>query len=80
MIMGKLEINVLPVDIDGESEVPDEFIPESPDELVGQRIDFIVQISRAFDLPANFCKDIFCEYTFFLGDEKYSTDTVPGKC
>ena len=79
-IMGKLEINVIPVDIDGESEIPEDMIPDSPDELIDQRMDFIVQISRAFELPEDFCKDIFCEYSLFLGDEKFTTTTVLGKC
>jgi hypothetical protein len=41
-IMGKLELNVIPVDVDGESEVPDDMIPEDPTDLIGQRMDFIV--------------------------------------
>ena len=78
-IMGKLKINIIPVDQDGESEVPDDMIPENPDDLIGQRIDFKVEISQALDLPEDFCKDIHCEYTFFLGEEKYTTTTVEGK-
>lgn len=77
--MGKLDINIIPVDQDGEGEVPDDMIPESPEDLVGQRIDFKVQITRAFELPEDFCKDIHCEYTFFLGEEKYTTNIVLGK-
>ena len=30
VIMGKLEVNIIPVDEDGESEIPDENIPDSP--------------------------------------------------
>lgn len=41
-IMGKLEINVVPVDIDGESDIPDDMIPEDPVDLIGNRIDFVV--------------------------------------
>ena len=41
-IMGKLEINVVPVDIDGESDIPDDMIPEDPIDLIGNRIDFVV--------------------------------------
>jgi hypothetical protein len=78
-IMGKLELNVIPVDVDGESEVPDDMIPEDPTDLVGQRMDFIVQITKAIDLPQDFCQDIYCEYTFFLGEEKFTTEVVPGK-
>ena len=77
--MGKLEINVIPVDVDGESEVPDDMIPDDPTDLIGQRMDFIVQISKAIELPPDFCQDVYCEYTFFLGEEKFTTETVPGK-
>jgi len=77
--MGKLEINILPVDIDGESEVPDDFIPEQPEDLIGNRIDFIVQITKAIDLPEDFCKNVFCEYQFFLSEDKYTTKTIEGK-
>ena len=78
-IVGKLEINLIPVDEDGESEVPDENFPDSPEELIDRRIDFLVNIIRAFDLPEDFCKDPFCEYTFFLSEERFSTPSVPGK-
>ena len=78
-IMGKLDVNIVPVDEDGESEISDEMIPDSPDELEGRRIDFIVQISKAFDLKEDFCKDVFCEYSFFLDEQKFSTQISLGK-
>lgn len=33
--MGKIEVNIIPVDEDGESEVPEDKIPDEPEELVG---------------------------------------------
>ena len=54
-------------------------IPDSPHDLVGQRIDFIINIVRAYDLPINFCKDVFIEYTFYLDNEKYETIKIQGK-
>jgi hypothetical protein len=54
-------------------------IPDSPLELTGQRIDFIVNIVRAYDLPIDFCKDVFIEYTFYLDSEKYDTVKIVGK-
>jgi len=77
--MGKIEINVIPVDEDGESEVPEDMVPESPEDLINRRIDFIVSINRVFDLPADFCKDVFCEYTFYSSEEKFSTAPFEGK-
>lgn len=41
-IMGKLDINIVPVDADGESDIPDDLVPEAAEELVGQRVDFLV--------------------------------------
>lgn len=78
-VMGKLEVNVMPIDEDGESEIAEDRIPDEPSELVGQRIDFVVEISKAIDLPDNFCKDVYCEYTFFLSEEKFATTQVIGK-
>ena len=73
-------MNIEPVDEDGVSEIADEMIPESPMELVNQRIDFNVIISKVFDLPPNFCKDVYVEYTFYLNNEiKYHTETIIGK-
>lgn len=37
-------------------------------------------ITRVFDLPPNFCKDVYCEYTFYLNNEKkYQTGIITGK-
>ena len=77
--MGKLDVNVIPTDEEGEPDIPEEKVPEDPSELIGQRIDFVVEINKAMDLPDNFCKDVFCEYTFFLSEEKFSTTQILGK-
>jgi len=45
--MGKLEVNIMPVDEDGESEVSEDIIPEEPEDLIGKRIDFVVDIKQA---------------------------------
>lgn len=78
-ICGKLEINVSPVDTDGESEVPEDNFPDDPMDLLGQRIDFVVEIKKAIDLPADFCKDVYCEYQFYIDDDKYQTVKILGK-
>jgi hypothetical protein len=46
---------------------------------VGQRIDFVVNITRAYELPDDFCKDVYCEYQFYLDNEKYRTQKIMGK-
>ena len=77
--MGKLEVNIMPVDEDGESEVSEDIIPEEPEDLIGKRIDFIVEIKQATKLPKNFCRDVYCEYKFFLSDEIYQSAKILGK-
>lgn len=59
---GKLEVNVVPIDADGNDELADEDLPDAPEDLLNRRIDFLVQIKGAKDLPSNFCKDVFVEY------------------
>jgi hypothetical protein len=33
--MGKLDVNIIPVDEDGESEIPEDKIPEEAEDIVG---------------------------------------------
>ena len=54
-------------------------IPDEPEDLEGQRIDFLIDIKQATDLPDNFCRDVYCEYQFFLDEEKYSSVKILGK-
>lgn len=76
-VHGKLEINIIPVNSEGGEDL--EFIPDDPTDLIDQRIDFVVQISRATDLPENLCRDVYAEYSFYLDQTKYRTNTVAGK-
>jgi hypothetical protein len=78
-LVGKLEVNILPTDETGWDEPPEDLIPYLPADLIGKRIDFAVIIERSIDLPDNFCRDVYCEYTFFLDDQVYSTPVIPGK-
>ena len=59
---GQLDVNVIPVDPDGNEDLADEDLPDAPEELLNRRIDFLVNIERARNLPGNFCKDVFVEY------------------
>ena len=44
-VFGKLKINVIPVDPSGSEDLPDEMIPDEPEDLIGtERIDFVVKI------------------------------------
>ena len=59
---GSLEVNLIPVDAEGNEDIADEDLPEQPEDLMDRRVDFLVNISRASDLPSNFCKDVFVQY------------------
>ena len=59
---GQLDVNIIPVDADGNEELADEDLPDAPEDLLNRRIDYKVCIERARDLPSNFCKDVFVEY------------------
>lgn len=39
---GKLEVNVVPVDQDGNEDIPDEDLPDSPEDLLNRRLDYQV--------------------------------------
>lgn len=78
-IVGKLDVNIIPCCEDGDTELPDEMLPENPEDIIGQRIDFIVDIKKASDLPEDFCKDIFCKYQIYLGEEEFATKPILGK-
>ena len=41
---GKLDVNIIPVDAEGNDDIPDEDVPEQPEDLLNRRIDFLVQI------------------------------------
>jgi hypothetical protein len=73
-------VNIIPVDEDGISEVSEDLISDNPLDLVNQRIDFVIEIKRAFDLPIDFCKDVYCEYSFYINDDvKFTTIKIEGK-
>ena len=59
---GQLDVNIIPVDAQGNEDIPEDDLPAEPSELLDRQIDFIVSIERARDLPSNFCKDVFVEY------------------
>ncbi len=50
------------MDADGNEDLADEDLPDAPEDLLNRRIDYVVSIERARDLPSNFCKDVFVEY------------------
>lgn len=78
-VVGKLDVNIIPTDESGWDEPPDDLLPEAPEDLNNQRIDFAVTVNKAIDLPEELCKDVYCEYSFYQDDQNYSTPIIPGK-
>ena len=60
--VGNLTIDVIPFNED-ESEFDE--VPDSPEELIGQPINYKVFIKEATNLPDNFCINCYVEYTSF---------------
>jgi len=77
-IVGKVHINIVPCTEDGSEDIPEEELPEDPSELCNRPIDFKVKITHLSNLPENFGRNIFCEYKFYLDDQKYLTSIQPG--
>ena len=58
-----LQVKIYPVDSDGVgSEAP--MTPINPESLIGQRIDFVVHVMGAQDIPKQFCNVVYCRYVF----------------
>lgn len=71
-------INISPTDADGhasESPLADKI--ETPEDLLGERIDFIIKVSEAKGLPEELCRDPFVTFGFYL-DPKESIPPVKG--
>ena len=74
--LGSLVNDIIPVDDDGNifEEIPDE-----PYELIGQPLNFKINIKEAKDLPENFCRDVQAEYTSFYDNIVHKTKIVKEK-
>lgn len=44
---GTIDVNIMPCDSTGTDEPDDEVLPDEPEDLLNQNIDFIVEISKA---------------------------------
>ena len=67
-IVGKIFINLVPCDEDGNEDLDEDLLPENPKDLLNQSIHFKVKISRIESLPEDFCRSIFCEYKFYMDE------------
>eukprot|EP00743_Colponemidia_sp_Colp-15_P004133 GILK01004461.1.p1 GENE.GILK01004461.1~~GILK01004461.1.p1 ORF type:complete len:1299 (+),score=306.15 GILK01004461.1:63-3959(+) len=70
--VGSLHIAILPnSNSDGNDSDEEEFV-DSPADLLGQKLDFSLNISHATGLPEKYSNWVYCRYKFFL-DETYET-------
>lgn len=65
-------MNVVPLTEGGEDLGENADLIDDPNELLGKRIDFAIEIDNA-DLPANFCQDTFCRYVFLNDNHEFET-------
>lgn len=77
-IYGQLEINLVPCDEDGNEDIDEDLLSDDPADLKDQSLTFKVKISRIANLPEDFCRNIYCEYGWYLDKEKYRTPASAG--
>lgn len=73
MIYGKLHMNIVPCEEDGNEEINEDLLSDDPMDYLDQTLDFKVQISHISNLPEDFCRNIYCEYEFYMDKQKYTT-------
>ena len=52
----------------------EDLLPDEPTDLLNQSISFKVKIDKIENLPEDFCRNIFCEYKFYMDEQKYTTN------
>lgn len=62
IIVGEVEVDIIPHDEFGNEY---EMIPYQPTELIGQSLNYRVEIRKCKDLPVKFCKNLQIEYQSF---------------
>ena len=78
-IHGEIHLNVIPCDPDGNTELDEEMMTDNPEDLLNHQLDFKVKIEKLSNLPENFCRNIFCEYQFYMDEDVSKTETVKEK-
>lgn len=71
--VGNLTIDVIPFN---EDDAEFDEVPDSPEELIGQQINYKVYIKEAKGLPEHFCSHVFVEYQCFHDNVVNKTKTV----
>jgi hypothetical protein len=74
-----LTINVIPCEEDGNTSIDEDMLSDNPEDMIGQSINFKVTIDNITNLPEDFCRNIFCEYEYYVGGQKFRTTVSQGK-
>jgi hypothetical protein len=77
-IVGEVHINAVPCDENGNEEFEEEDLTDDPMDMLNKELHFKIKIDKITNLPEDFCRDIFCEYKFFLDETKYTTSVCKG--
>jgi len=70
---GNLSIDVIPHDENGNEY---ETVPEVPEELIGQSLQFTVSIQEIKNLPEYFCQSVYVEYESLFNTQSNKTKIV----
>jgi hypothetical protein len=68
--VGNLTVDIIPLDEDGNEF---EEMPDDPNELIGQPLNFKVYIKECKELPEKFCKGVQVEYVSFVDNSVFKT-------
>ena len=63
-------MNVIPINIDEDEG------PEAPEEVIGTKIAFEVEVTEAIGLPSSHSNNVYCMYDFWK-EETRTTATIP---
>lgn len=61
-VHGQIHMNIVPCDDTGNEDLDEEQMPDEPEGLLNERLDFKVKIEKLTNLPEDFCRNIYCEY------------------
>lgn len=78
-VYGEIHMNVIPCDETGNEDLDEEQLPDEPEALLNERLDFKVKIEKLTNLPEDFCRNIYCEYQFFMDEVIYKTEMTGEK-
>jgi len=74
--VGSIVYDIIPIDDEGNLH---EEIPDDPNELIGQPLNFKVHIKECKDLPEYFCRDVQVEYSSFYDNVVNRTKPLNSK-